>query len=825
MRRERITKPTLLTRENAINELFSKLFFYSLPVCPFMFILTKVGVFEIETFFCVLLTILLIISGLGMHFLNASETCSKYAKYFGIISLEIIIGFAATRATVGIYISYSFAVFLSCLYVSRTLTVTVNIISYIILLISLYFRSLDQIKHGFIVNTAWEYFISYALGYTLECVLLFLISLTVIKYEKMLISEKEEEVNKRISAELENKQKSEFLAEMSHEIRTPINAVMGMNEMILRETSDKGIITYANTIKSAGKSLLTIVNDILDFTKIQSGKLELADKEYDTFESMLDTINLYGSQASAKNLDFEIQIAEDIPEVLSGDEYRLKQVVGNLLSNAIKYTEKGFVNLRVDFKYDEEDDTNGDILISVMDSGVGIRAEDIPKLFKDYARVDVEKNRKIEGTGLGLKISKQLVDLMHGELNVSSVYGEGSVFSLKIPQRVIDKTPIGCFEERLSEDAPVEETANNKARVTAPDAEILIVDDNDMNLQVAASLLKRSEVKIDTAISGFECIDCVVKKHYDIIFLDHMMPDMDGIETLKKLRSAYSEYVKDTAIVVLTANAIKGAREKYLEEGFDDYVSKPIATEELERILTEYLPANKVFVHECAGIEPPEMLKPENVDKESAMQELSEYGLDMDKALDLMDGEVEVLIEMADIFIKDRAPKGDKMMNALNNGDMENYAILVHALKSNARTVGAFELGELAYVEELKSKEGDIEFINSDWKALFAEWDKVVEGLAKFEVVCGRATVEEEKEVDIADLPIMDSDECSDKMLMAMACIEEYQQEQAMEILRDILAHSISDDIRECVESVISELDSFMYDEAKEMLKSFLTEI
>ncbi|MBR0435462.1 MAG: response regulator [Lachnospiraceae bacterium] len=825
MRRDRITKPTLLTRENAINELFAKLFFYSLPVCPFMFILTKVGVFEIETFFCVLLTILLIISGLGMHFLNASETCSKYAKYFGIISLEIIIGFAATRATVGIYISYSFAVFLSCLYVSRTLTVTVNITSYIILLISLYFRSLDQIKHGFIVNTAWEYFISYALGYTLECVLLFLISLTVIKYEKMLMSEKEEEVNKRISAELENKQKSEFLAEMSHEIRTPINAVLGMNEMILRETSDKGIITYANTIKSAGKSLLTIVNDILDFTKIQSGKLELADKEYDTFESMLDTINLYGSQASAKNLDFEIQIAEDIPEVLSGDEYRLKQVVGNLLSNAIKYTEKGFVNLRVDFKYDEEDDTNGDILISVMDSGVGIRAEDIPKLFKDYARVDVEKNRKIEGTGLGLKISKQLVDLMHGELNVSSVYGEGSVFSLKIPQRVIDKTPIGCFEERLSEDAPVEETANNKARVTAPDAEILIVDDNDMNLQVAASLLKRSEVKIDTAISGFECIDCVVKKHYDIIFLDHMMPDMDGIETLKKLRSAYSEYVKDTAIVVLTANAIKGAREKYLEEGFDDYVSKPIATEELERILTEYLPANKVFVHECAGIEPPEMLKPENVDKEIAMQELSGYGLDMDKALDLMDGEVEVLIEMADIFIKDRAPKGDKMMNALNNGDMENYAILVHALKSNARTVGAFELGELAYVEELKSKEGDIEFINSDWKALFAEWDKAVEGLAKFEVICGRATVEEEKEVDTADLPIMDSDECSDKMLMAMACIEEYQQEQAMEILRDILAHSISDDIRECVESVISELDSFMYDGAKEMLKSFLTEI
>lgn len=812
MRNEKNKRQMLQSRENAINELFAKLFFYSLPVSPVMYILTQLGIFEIDKYYCILLSVFLVFAGLGMHFLNGSERFSRYARYFGIISLEIIIGFSATRATVGIYIAYSFAVFLSCLYVSNTLTIVVNITSYITLLISLYFRGIDQVRHNYIVDTAFDYFIKYAFGYTLECILLFLISLTVIRYEKMLIEEVKGEESKRKKAELENKQKSEFLAEMSHEIRTPINAVMGMNEMILRETSDKSITAYANTIKSAGKSLLMIVNDILDFSKIQSGKLEIVNEEYDTFNSWLDTINLYGSQVSGKGLDFEIQISENIPERLKGDEYRIKQVVGNLLSNSIKYTEKGFVNLRVDFEFDENDDTKGDMVVSVIDSGIGIKFDDIPKLFKDYGRVDIEKNRKIEGTGLGLKICKQLVEMMDGELTVSSVYGEGSVFSIRFPQTVISKNPIGCFEERFVEDDAKTEKNENKVRVIAKDADILIVDDNDMNIMVAENLLKKCEARIDSVMSGLLCIEAVVKKHYDIIFLDHMMPDMDGIETLHKLREAYSDYVKGTSIVVLTANAIKGAKEKYLEEGFDDYISKPISTEELDRILMENLPANKVFVEDGPV--------KEQINMDGGFSGYAKYNLDIDKALELMDGEMAIFLEMVDVFIKDKPGKREKMVNALNAGDMPNYAILVHALKSNARTVGAFVLGNMAYAEELESKANNIAFIEADHEALFAEWDKAVAGM---EALINERGGSESEEEPAGELKLMERDEYEEKLLIAMACIEEFQQEQAMEILQDIKNHLVPDSLTECVDTTLKLLDDFMYDEAKDIIKDYLT--
>ncbi|MBR4795932.1 MAG: response regulator [Lachnospiraceae bacterium] len=815
MRKEKNNKPTLQTRENAINELFAKLFFYSLPVCPIIYVLTQVGLFEVETVFCIILNILLIFAGFGMHFLNASENYSKYAKYFGIISLEIIIGFSASNATIGIYIAYSFAVMLSCLYISKRLTIVVNIISYIVLLISLYFRSLDQVRHNYIKDTAWRFFITYALGYTLECLVLLLISLTIIKYEKMLTAEATEEIEKRKKAELENRQKSEFLAEMSHEIRTPINAVIGMNEMILRESSEKNVIAYADTIKAAGKTLLTVVNDILDFSKIQSGKLQIVEEEYDTYNSILDMINLFGSQVSGKGLDFELQISENIPERLCGDEYRIKQVVGNLLSNAVKYTEKGFVNLRVDFKYDENDDNKGKVLISVIDSGIGIRFEDIPKLFTDYGRVDVEKNRKIEGTGLGLKISRQLVDMMGGELNVSSVYGEGSVLSLEIPQKVTSKTPIGCFEERFMENVNDEARRENKSKVLAPNAEILIVDDNDMNLQVAESLLKRSQARVDAVISGTLCIEAVKKKHYDIIFLDHMMPVMDGIVTLHKLRDEYAEFIAGTTIVVLTANAIKGAREKYLDEGFDDYVSKPISTEELDRILTEYLPANKVTVEESVG--------EEVMNEDNNLPDLSAYNIDVKKALDLMDGEMPIFLEMVDVFLKDRPLKGEKLLKALNESDMPNYAIFVHALKSNARTVGAFNLGEMAYVEEMQSKDGNIDFIKSDYENLFKEWDKAIEGFKILMANNADEKADESEELPKESMVLLEKDEYEEKLLMTMACIEEYQQDQAINLLKDLRIHLIPDDVKECVDAALDALDQFKYEEANEIIKEYLT--
>ncbi len=397
-------------------------------------------------------------------------------------------------------------------------------------------------------------------------------------YTRQLIELKED-------AERANEAKSSFLARMSHEIRTPINAVLGMNEMILREEKSDTIREYAFHIQSAGKTLLSIINDILDLSKIESSKMEITESEYHLGSLLVDIENMISMRAEEKNLNLRIIADRKLPRVLYGDEKRIKQSIVNLLTNSVKYTHEGTVLLEV--KCEDRKEETVWLRVIVSDTGIGIKEEELHMLFDPFTRLDLMRNRSVEGTGLGLSITKRLVEMMHGELSVESEYGRGSAFSFVIPQRIAGTEMLGDYR-KAADDADVQNTVIQKHFV-APQANILAVDDNRVNITVVKGLLKRLKVQFDSALSGQECLDKVRQKHYDIIFLDHMMPEMDGMETLQNMRRM-EEYMQNPPVVIaLTANAIVGVKEDYLNAGFVDYLSKPIDSARLEELVSRYL--------------------------------------------------------------------------------------------------------------------------------------------------------------------------------------------------------------------------------------------
>lgn len=386
-----------------------------------------------------------------------------------------------------------------------------------------------------------------------------------------------------------NKAKSSFLANMSHEIRTPINAVLGMDEMILREANEPEILSYAKDIHSAGRTLLSLINDILDFSKIEEGRMEILPTQYELASLINDLVNMIRERAEKKGLKLEVSVDEKIPHLLYGDEVRIKQIALNLLTNAVKYTEAGEVRIEVGFR--KESDEKIFLGFRISDTGIGMKEEDMDKLFSPFSRIEEERNRTIEGTGLGMSIVKQLLALMDSHLDVKSVYGEGSSFSFEIRQKVVKWEPVGNDAARLASGSRREEVYRELFH--APDARILVVDDTEVNLNVICNLLKKTQIGIDTALSGKDAVFAAMNRNYDVIFIDHMMPDMDGIETLKRLKSETDP--KGTVYVALTANAVSGARERYLNAGFDDYLSKPVDGRHLEEMLKEYLPKEKLL--------------------------------------------------------------------------------------------------------------------------------------------------------------------------------------------------------------------------------------
>ena len=386
--------------------------------------------------------------------------------------------------------------------------------------------------------------------------------------------------------------KTVFLSNMSHEIRTPINAILGMNEMVLRESGDQTILSYSENIKSAGNTLLNLVNDILDLSKIEAGKFEIIPVDYDLSGMIHDLTNVITIRTEAKGLEFKIDIDNSIPKSLNGDEIRVKQIITNILTNAVKYTEKGSVTLKLTCKKTDRDDNRVVIRVSVIDTGIGIKPEDMRKLFTKFERIEEKRNRKIEGTGLGMSITKSLLEMMGSELEVESVYGSGSTFSFDLEQKVVAWDQIGSYEQTNNDRPRAKE--KYKEKLHAPDASVLVVDDTDLNLTVFSQLIKHTGIQIDTAESGNECLEKAAEKTYDLIFLDHMMPGMDGTETLHELRAQTSGPNRNTPVICLTADALEGAREQYISAGFTDYLMKPIRPELLEEMLINMLPKEKV---------------------------------------------------------------------------------------------------------------------------------------------------------------------------------------------------------------------------------------
>jgi len=394
-----------------------------------------------------------------------------------------------------------------------------------------------------------------------------------------------------------NRAQSRFFSSMSHEIRTPINTIIGLNEMILRENVSDEVAADAKSIQGASKMLLALINDILDMSKIESGKMDVVPVAYDVGAMLSDIVNMIWVRAKEKELEFHIDVDQKLPAKLYGDEVRIKQVLINVLNNAVKYTSEGFVSLSIQCK--RVGAGSAEITYSVTDTGMGIKKESIPYLFKAFKRVDEEENRYIEGTGLGLSIVKQLVDLMDGDIAVNSVYKKGSTFVITLPQKIVDEAEIG--ELNLESRHALNAREHYKHSFEAPRAQVLIVDDNEMNLMVAEKLLRDTKVRIDTAASGKECLKKTLQDRYDVILMDHLMPEMDGIECLHAIRSQTGGLNQNTPVVILTANAGGENQALYRREGFDGYLLKPVSGMQLETELLRHLPRELVSMMHTVG--------------------------------------------------------------------------------------------------------------------------------------------------------------------------------------------------------------------------------
>ena len=529
---------------------------------------------------------------------------------------------------------------------------------------------------------------------------------------------KEEAEKAKEIAQQANRAKSDFLANMSHEIRTPINAVLGIDEMILRESTDSKILEYASDIKQAGSMLLSLINDILDFSKIESGKMDIIPVDYDLGILLSDTIDMIHSRAEEKKLQLELNIESNTPVHLHGDEVRLRQIITNILTNAVKYTPEGKITITVSGKKVSEKAVQ--LYVSVKDTGIGIKEEDIGRLYDSFQRVDESRNRNIEGTGLGLSITMRLLNLMGSRLEVESAYGEGSDFYFYLEQEQLDDEILGEDIQKYCEKVRGEISVSTE-QFYAPDAKILVVDDNEMNLKVFSGLLKNHGMQIDTAMSGKECLARIEKNAYHMIFMDHLMPEMDGVETLRQIRELKTNRSKDAVIIILTANAVSGAREMFLEEGFADYLSKPIIAVNLEKMIQKYLPEELLTNNDLE-----QKNKIPATSDEAARSAPSENGLvSWEKGKAFFMGDEELYREMLQAFLESSSAM--ELRQYYEESDFDNYRIKIHAMKANLANIGAMSVSDKAKQLELALvNENNVSYVQENHDEFMKEYERVV---------------------------------------------------------------------------------------------------
>jgi len=525
--------------------------------------------------------------------------------------------------------------------------------------------------------------------------------------------QRELEIAREEAIEL-SRTKSKFLANMSHEIRTPINVILGMNEVIIREQGSARVKDYSLKIQNAGKTLLALIDNILDMSKIESGKLEIVSENYRTSDLIDDLAMIGMERASRAGLTFEVKVDENLPCGLVGDFLHIKQVAVNFLSNAAKYTEHGKITL----SFNQSLGSTGDEIvldIAVSDTGIGIEEEKIIQLFDAFSRGEIPAHRNIEGTGLGLAIAKNFAELMHGQIRVKSRLGEGSVFSVEIPQKVYDATPL------------YQQTAVNRNEVVhegsfmAPEGRVLVVDDSAENLLVIKSLLSRTLLQVDTVESGKACIEAVEKKAYHIILMDYMMPGMDGVETLKRLKNLPDF---NTPVIALTANVVAGVKQMLLDAGFSDYLSKPIEWKKLEDVLADRLPRELVTTTQG---DTPHLISSDI--KNELAREASAYGLELEEGLTYLSGDLFQYKNLAVFFVEYYKKSKDAVEKSETEKDWKGLKFSVHSLKSKARALGAIDLSDTAAKLEKQCLAENESYINATLPVLYYEWEQAYLGL------------------------------------------------------------------------------------------------
>ncbi len=733
----------------------------------------------------------------------------------------------------------------------------------------------------------------------------------VIQYRVFVANEKQKELIQKL--EYASNAKSEFLANMSHEIRTPMNAIVGMCELILRDDINDNVRENCFNIQNSGRSLLSIINDILDFSKIESGKAELIEDSFNIGSTINDVINMAVTRKGNKNVELIVRVDPNIPTGLIGDEMRIRQVMINLVTNAVKFTETGCVILKVSYSKQEY---GINLNVSVSDTGIGISDENMEKLFTTFERVDTKKNRSVEGTGLGLPISKKFINKMGGFINVSSVYGEGSEFRFVVPLKVSNEAPFiyvkndavdgvlvyldvkkynhprimkeyadmfrefgnrfnlkctfcGSKEELQSAVAEknfsycftakeeyesnllmfsefaqqcqlvvvqdrfsaIELPANIKSiykpfyglsfaavlnnerysfnhsekrskisRFVAPDIRVLIVDDNIINLKVASGLMKSYEMKIDTVMSGKEAIEAIKQTQYDLVFMDHMMPEMDGVETTAVIRGMDGEYYKRLPIIALTANAINGVKEMFIENGFSDFLAKPIETSILERILYTWIPKERIINSSDIIIR-----------KVEEVENMSMKHIDVENGLVYSGGELDFYLDILKIYLAGVEEQRPLLNQYFEVEDWKNYVINVHALKSTSKSIGATELAQMALECEMAGKNGEYDFIKEHHEALMQRYAEVVEEGKAFMLEKGKSIEDEKQVVD------MSYEQVEDVIVKLRNACEDFDIDEANRLIDELYFGSLEGvELKGHFEKVKAFIDDFDYDEAAE---------